>query len=220
MGLFSNEHLNIESMNVLNNIGSDVDATFKLYRLNLAEGGKVTFNNLIYRNNTFNYYGLCTSTTTLQEFAITNSIFENDILGPKLISYLNTGSIERVRIENVTFTGLNYSPDRSFDPYLLVIPSIDLKNSENSIIRNVTITQSDAQFLQLDGFKNTPTTSSCFNFSDITITDISYKDYTETILFSNFNYQEDVVIGFKNILIQNLEYQMTGTPLKFEHFMK
>jgi hypothetical protein len=44
--------------------------------------------------------------------------------------------------------------------------------------------------------------------------------YAETIVFDDFNYQQDIFIIMERMIFQNLEYKLKGSPLKFKSFVK
>jgi hypothetical protein len=104
--------------------------------------------------------------------------------------------------------------------FLITIPKIDLKSSHNSVIQNITLSNSNVQFLKFEGFTNSPSALSFFNFSDIKIFNNVYNYYAETILFGYFNYQGESSIFMKNLEFRDMKYEMRGSPIKFESLTK
>jgi hypothetical protein len=95
-----------------------------------------------------------------------------------------------------------------------------LNNGKNSTIQDVSVGESEVRLMKMDGFIGQPPSSSYFFIENVQVMNSMYSSYSETIVFSGFNYQYDAFIVMRNIVFENLDYQMTGSPIKFECFMK
>ena len=129
-----------------NNINStEASSGYYIYLL-LNEGGSALIDGLKFTNS---YVGFQTGVyiqDNINSLLIQNWIFQNLIVGSN--NYLiNTGSFKKLQILNSVFQSITSRTSDDYGNTMILINSIDLTSASNSLVDNITVSDSKLGFI-------------------------------------------------------------------------
>ena len=211
--------MNMDSISIRNftfrNLNGTRSSTEYYIYLILNEGGSALIDGLKFTNS---YVGFQTGVyiqDNINSLLIQNWIFQNLIVGSN--NYLiNTGSFKKLQIVNTLFQNITSQTSDDYGNIMILINSIDLTSASNSLVDNITVSDSKLGFIYFNTISGK--TASAINF---TISNINYKDWIiqselDLISFGNIETQEDISFTMNNIQFNNVTFQKYGNLLSFK----
>ena len=149
---------------------------------------------------------------------ITNWVVSNvtHTLNNQLIS---TGVLQTLVLQNMTVSQLNNADVVNADNFVLSIGLLDLNSTLDTIIQNVTITDSDVSFVDISSMINSPPSTKTITFQDITISDGLYPLKRDVINIGRITGDLDVQIKFINLNMHNIKSTSGTNIMEMQHIL-
>jgi hypothetical protein len=212
--ILDTNRVNVKNVTTRNVNGTNDDTKFFFY-FRINDGGNLTIDTIYFLDLTVGKQKGVFIDGTMNEFIMRNFHFENIFISTHN-TLIDTGSFSKIDFSNATFTTIqNETPDDQ-ENFMISVTEIKLDNSQDCIIENVTITDSNVGFILFNSVSGVTDSSVTF-----TVKDIYYKDcYFEFIRHLNEFYAmestQDLTFIFDNLQVSNLTFNRFGFIFHFE----
>ena len=163
--LFEIDEIIINNVTMRNLNGTGSSAQYYLY-IYLNSGGSAYIDSLYFVNSYTGYQTGVYIEESINHFIIQNSYFYNLKVGSGN-ALINTGTFNDLKIINTTFVNIDNQNSDDDDNYMIVVDTINLGSSENSLINNIYVQNSSIAFINFNSIIGTTTSPIAFIMQDI-----------------------------------------------------
>ena len=148
-----------------------------------------------------------------------NSVFKNVKVGSSNNLFVAT-LVSILSITNCTFTSISSSKSTDENNLILNVKSLNLANSSNSTISNISVNSSSISFLEFNSVTGTLVNPITFLISNIAFSNWEIATTINMVSFGNLETSENITYTFSNISFNNIQFSNKGNLMMFQHQFK
>ena len=209
--------LQIYNMNLTGFTGTSTD-NINLFNLINFESTNTIFDKIQVDNSYFGAVSLISVVNPLELITIKNMKFEAITMDSQS-SLITINTINSVQIKDLMFENISVSDPTDDTTTLLFITTIDLSNTLNSSIADVSISQSHSSFLVINSLSGETNDTKKLDVSNVTIKDTHFTSNRNLITTQGIETSSDFTINFSHLNFTGISFENKGQILNFNHFL-
>ena len=115
------------------------------------------------------------------------------------------------------FTNITSTNEFDETSGILYINSLNLASDLDTMIQNMTLINSDTNFISFGNVINEPTTPKSFTIDSLTYADSSMTNVRDLISTEGFETDADLTLIFQNLQFSNISFPRHGNLIHFKH---
>ena len=202
---------NVTFVNVNNTSGVENN----IIALSNFETTTTTLTNLNVSNWFINSGLIVSSHSPLDKLSLLNSNF-NQIYIENNANLIIIENIKSIEFINLTIQKIIWTDFEDIESRFMLITDLNLEGDLNSTIKNVTLSDSNISFFDIDSINNEPTSWYYFTITNATLKSLTYTNPKNLIHFHNFAYRINMIFTFQNWEFSNIYFDYNGKLFRLQ----
>ena len=211
------ETVTLDGIHIENVVATGTPVDYFFY-INLVEGSDFILNRLNFTNNEVNVQPMVYLDLPLNKVSISNSVFKNVKVGSDTAMFMLT-KLNIVYIDNLEFINVQSSSDTDNDNSMIDIRTLSLASSENSVIKNIDVSNSITNLFTLGGVSDVPPEARILTISNVTYSNSNFINPVTLINIEGVQTNEDFKIDANNLQFSTLSFKLGGYLINMQSQM-